>query len=118
MAVLRPLKLRCVRRFIGDAGLLSWVNVQLEEELTSMSELADGIVFCRLLDRLFHASFPLRKVLPSAGSLSTVKSSLRIGVLTFVLRCTAAAWRLPNTTAAQLQNTAWLSGVAEDPVPA
>lgn len=77
---------RC--RYTGASGLLVWVNEQLHEDLTTMEELGDGVVFCRLLDRLFHSTFPLRKVFPPHLSNQTDDEV----ILTCVALFAAATW--------------------------
>ncbi len=50
--------------------MLAWVNTSVAETLKSMEGMHDGSVFCRLLDRLFHSTFPLEKVQFDALSFS------------------------------------------------
>ena len=59
-----PLCLMIIRfcgRFEGKEALLAWTNNVLDESL-SWEDVSDGVVFCRLLDRLLHSAFPLHTV--------------------------------------------------------
>ena len=53
--------IRFCDRFEGKEALLAWTNNVLDESL-SWEDVSDGVVFCRLLDRLLHSAFPLHTV--------------------------------------------------------